>query len=147
MVFFVFVVLCVFILAALAPATVVALVLGQLTRPLRIFRRGSFTAWTYGGIGMLCAAFVTYSIGFWSDDMIDLTPLASDQCPDKVAPHLADTGWLMPLSHVCHYADGSTIQLVPVAINAVFVVALAGYVICLVAVLAILRDTRIRRAR
>ncbi|MEV6690771.1 hypothetical protein AB0M35_04765 [Micromonospora sp. NPDC051196] len=62
------------------------------------------------------AAVVTYLHGLWVSHLLDLRA-TSEYCAAKPLASTATSADWLPLRHLCHYADGTTTDLVPAYVN------------------------------
>jgi hypothetical protein len=106
---------------------VIGVLRAMTTRRLLPTRRSE--RWIQLGLGFGCAAMVTYSAGLWLGHFLDFRS-ADEVCG---GPHAsASTARPFPLSQSCHLADQTTRELVPAAVNPVFLLMVTGSVFSLV---------------
>ncbi|PYC71929.1 hypothetical protein C7C45_09840 [Micromonospora arborensis] len=75
------------------------------------------------------AAIVVYLHGVWTGHLIDLRAV-SEFCPAKPLASTSTSVDVLPLRHLCHYADGTTNDLVPAYVNPIVFLCLALGVTC-----------------
>ncbi|MCG5472293.1 hypothetical protein LADH09A_000117 [Micromonospora sp. LAH09] len=82
-----------------------------------------------GAVLALAAATVVYAHGVWVGHFLDLRA-TTGYCPAKPLASTSTSAHLLPLRHTCHYADGTTGELVPAYVNPILFLCLAVGVAC-----------------
>ncbi|MFI6233051.1 hypothetical protein ACIBD9_05785 [Micromonospora sp. NPDC050784] len=83
-----------------------------------------------GAVIAPAAAVVVYLHGVWVGHFLDLRA-TSEFCPAKPLASTPTSTDLLPLRYSCHYADGTTSDLVPAYVNPVVILCLAAGVACM----------------
>lgn len=90
-----------------------------------------WAAWLQGAVLSLCLAVLSYSAGVWSGGLFYLADI-EDLCRDKPLGNPGTSESLFPLHNSCHYADGTTVDLVPGLVNPLVFVFITAAFSCLV---------------
>jgi hypothetical protein len=85
----------------------------------------AWAAWLQGAGLSLCLAVLSYSAGVGSGGLFYLADI-EDLCRDKPLGSPATIESLFPLHNSCHYADGTTVDLVPGLVNPLVFIFMAA---------------------